>query len=73
MVLPDSVAPAASAANHRLGSLYALVKRLDEGTVREGEDLSTGWEGLDDLWYPLWRMRRVMRIDLGITTPEPEE
>lgn len=70
MVLPDAVAEAASTANRHLGGLYGLLMRLDGGTAREGEDLGVAWESMDALWDPLWRMRHVMRVDLGITDPD---
>ncbi|OKI05406.1 hypothetical protein A6A06_09040 [Streptomyces sp. CB02923] len=67
MVLPDAVATAASTANRHLGDLYGLLKRLDGGTAQRGEDLGVAREGMDKLWDPLWSMRHVMRVDLGIT------
>ncbi|MBZ4014510.1 hypothetical protein [Streptomyces purpurogeneiscleroticus] len=70
MVLPDTVAETASTTNRHLGALYGLLKRLDGGTAQPGENLEAAWESMDRLWEPLWRMRRVMRADLGITAPE---
>lgn len=70
MVLPDTVAEAASTANRHLGDLYGLLMRLDGGTAQEGENLDAALEKMDELWDPLWRMRRVMRVDLGITEPD---
>ncbi|MEV0599017.1 hypothetical protein AB0I82_06960 [Streptomyces sp. NPDC050315] len=72
MVLPDSVAEAASTANRHLGGLYGLLMRLDAGTAQQGESMEAAWESFDKLWDPLWRMRRLMRADLGITEPEQE-
>ncbi|MGW2722659.1 hypothetical protein [Streptomyces sp. NPDC001492] len=72
MVLPDGVAEEASTANRHLGELYGLLMRLDGGTAREGESLDTARESFDKLWDPLWRMRHVMRIDLGITAPDQD-
>ncbi|GAB2811018.1 hypothetical protein [Streptomyces daliensis] len=72
MVLPDGVAGAASTANRHLGDLYGLLMRLEGGTPRQGESVATARESLDKLWDPLWRMRHVMRVDLGITEPEED-
>ncbi|MGW6061654.1 hypothetical protein [Streptomyces sp. NPDC055189] len=67
MVLPDTVAEAASTANRHLGNLYGLLMRLDGGTARPGENLASARQSMDQLWDPLWGMRRIMRADLGIT------
>ncbi|MEV1085635.1 hypothetical protein AB0I98_46755 [Streptomyces sp. NPDC050211] len=72
MVLPDTVAEAAGTANGRLGDLYGLLTRLDGGTAQRGEDLEAARESMDKLWDPLWRMRHVMRVDLGITAPDQD-
>lgn len=69
MMLPDRVAEAASTANRHLGELYGSLMRLDGGAARQGESLDTVRESFDALWDALWRMRRVMRVDLGITAP----
>ncbi|MFJ8921930.1 hypothetical protein ACIREK_20945 [Streptomyces sp. NPDC102415] len=70
MVLPDTVAKAASTANRHLGEFYGLLMRLDGGTAQQGENLDTARECMDKLWDPLWRMRHVMRVDLGVTAPD---
>ncbi len=72
MVLPDPVAETASTANRHLGAMYGLLMRLDQGTARQGESLDTAWESFDKLWDPLWKMRHVMRVDLGITPPDQD-
>ncbi|NSC25659.1 hypothetical protein FM076_32720 [Streptomyces albus subsp. chlorinus] len=72
MVLPDTVAETASTANRHLGELYGLLMRLDKGTARQGESLDTVRESFDELWEALWRMRRIMRVDLGITAPDQD-
>ncbi|MFG3257215.1 hypothetical protein [Streptomyces sp. NPDC048172] len=72
MVLPDSVASAASTANRHLGDLHGLLIRLAAGTEQEGESLAVAWENMDALWDPLWHMRHVMRVDLGITDPDAD-
>ncbi|MEU4028051.1 hypothetical protein [Streptomyces anulatus] len=69
MVLPDAVMAAASTANRHLGDLYGLLMRLDQGAAEQGEGLETAWESTNGLWDALWRMRHVMRVDLGITAP----
>ncbi|MGI5352700.1 hypothetical protein ACQEU8_31640 [Streptomyces sp. CA-250714] len=71
MVLPDSVAEAASTANRHLGGLYGLLMRLDGGTAQQGENLAAARESMDKLWDPLWRMRHLMRVDLGVTDQDP--
>ncbi|MGI5467176.1 hypothetical protein [Streptomyces sp. CA-132043] len=70
MVLPDTVAEAASTANRHLGDLYGLLMRLDGNTAQQGENLAAASESMDQLWDPLWKMRRLMRVDLGITEPD---
>lgn len=70
MVLPDAVAETASTANRHLGEMYGLLMRLDGGTGLPGESLDTARASFDKLWDPLWRMRHVMRVDLGITAPD---
>ncbi|MFF4077869.1 hypothetical protein ACFYZN_00505 [Streptomyces sp. NPDC001777] len=70
MVLPDPVMAAASTANRHLGDLYGLLMRLDKGAAEQGGSLGTAWESMNELWDPLWKMRHLMRVDLGITAPE---
>lgn len=70
MVLPDTVAEAASTANRHLGDLYGLLIRLDGGTAQQGQNLEAARESTDKLWDSLWRMRHVMRVDLGVTAPD---
>ncbi|NEB05603.1 hypothetical protein [Streptomyces sp. SID13726] len=72
MVLPDTVSEVASTANRHLGDLYGLLMRLDGGTAQPGESVEAAWESLNKLWDPLWEMRHVMRVDLGITAPEQD-
>ncbi|MGW2598818.1 hypothetical protein [Streptomyces klenkii] len=69
MVLPDAVMAAADTANHRLGDLYGLLIRLDRGATEPGESVEAARESMNGLWDSLWRMRHVMRVDLGITEP----
>ncbi|WP_234433861.1 hypothetical protein [Streptomyces rimosus] len=73
MILPDGVARAASTANRYLGDLYGLLMRLHGNTARDGESLEAARENLDKLWDPLWAMRHVMRVDLGITAPGQDQ
>ncbi|CAM5508429.1 hypothetical protein SRIMR7_40560 [Streptomyces rimosus subsp. rimosus] len=73
MILPDGVARAASTANRYLGDLYGLLMRPHGNTARDGESLEAAREGLDKLWDPLWAMRHVMRVDLGITAPDQDQ
>lgn len=70
MMLPDPVMAAASTANRHFGDLYGLLMRLDQGTAGRTESLESAWESANELWDALWRMRRVMRVDLGITAPD---
>ncbi|MFH8597420.1 hypothetical protein [Streptomyces rimosus] len=70
MVLPDGAARAASTANRYLGDLYGLLMRLP---ARHGEGMEAARESLDKLWDPLWAMRHVMRVDLGITAPDQDQ
>ncbi|MFI9230837.1 hypothetical protein [Streptomyces rimosus] len=73
MILPDGVARAASTANRYLGDLYGLLMRLHGNAARHGESLEATRESLDKLWHPLWAMRHVMRVDLGITAPVQDQ
>ncbi|MFD6023421.1 hypothetical protein [Streptomyces griseoluteus] len=70
MVLPDAVMAAASTANRHFGDLYGLLVRLDRGTTEPGENVEAARESMSRLWDSLWRMRHVMRVDLGITPPD---
>lgn len=70
MVLPDTVAQEAGTANRHLGHLYGLLMRLDAATPQQGESVETAWVNLDEVWEPLFSMRRVMRVDLGVTPPD---
>ncbi|MFV0131800.1 hypothetical protein ACLGIH_00675 [Streptomyces sp. HMX87] len=70
MELPDTVAETANTANRHLGDLYGLLMRLDGGTAQRAENLQAARESLDKLWDPLWRVRHVMRVGLGITAPD---
>ena len=63
---------AASTVNRGFGDLYGLLKRLDTGIAEEGEGVDAAQEDMRRLWDALWAMRRVMRIDLGITAPEED-
>ncbi|MEU7583528.1 hypothetical protein AB0B50_38810 [Streptomyces sp. NPDC041068] len=69
MVLPDTVAEAASTANRHLGDLYGLLMSLDGGTAQREGNVEAARDSMDKLWDPLWRMRHVMRVDLGVTDP----
>ncbi|MFF4219170.1 hypothetical protein [Streptomyces nondiastaticus] len=70
MLVPDAVMAAAGTANRHLGDLYGLLMRLDRGTAEPEEDVATARECMTVAWDALWRMRHVMRVDLGITAPE---
>lgn len=72
MIVPDAVMEAASTVNRHFGDLYGLLKRLDRGNADQAESLETAQEDIKALWNALWRMRRVMRVDLGITAPEQQ-
>lgn len=72
MVLPDIAMAAASTANHHLGDLYGLLIRLDRGATEPGESVEAARESMNGLWDSLWRMRQVMRVDLGITEPDQD-
>lgn len=39
---------------------------------RMRRDLDAARESLNQLWEPLWKMRHVMRVDLGITEPDDQ-
>ncbi|WP_269857045.1 hypothetical protein [Streptomyces sp. RPT161] len=72
MMLPDTVMAAASTANRYLGDLYGLLIRLDSGTAEQGENVEAARARMNGLWDSLWRMRHVMRVDLGITAPDED-
>ncbi|MGW3133460.1 hypothetical protein [Streptomyces sp. NPDC001123] len=70
MMLPDVVMAAAGTANRHFGDLYGLLIRLDRGTTEPGENVEAARESMNRLWDSLWRVRHVMRVDLGITPPD---
>ena len=72
MMVPDAVLAAASTVNRGFGDLYGLLKRLDGGTAEEGENVDAAQEDMRGLLDSLWAMRRVMRVDLGITAPDQD-
>jgi len=72
-VVPDGVMAKASTVNRGFGDLYGVLKRLDRGIAEPGESLETAREHMKALWDALWRMRHVMRVDLGITAPDQQQ
>ncbi|MGX2995939.1 hypothetical protein JNUCC64_16910 [Streptomyces sp. JNUCC 64] len=69
MVVPDEVLAAAGRSNAALSGLHGLLKRLANGTAREGESLETAGAGIDAARDLLHELREVMRTDLGIAGP----
>ncbi|EQD83804.1 hypothetical protein A8924_6004 [Saccharopolyspora erythraea NRRL 2338] len=72
MMLPDTVMAAASTVNRHFGELYGRLVRLDRGTAEQGENVEAVRDGMDALWDAVWRLRHVMRVDLGITAPDQD-
>ncbi|MFE9636181.1 hypothetical protein [Streptomyces sp. NPDC006463] len=70
MLLPDAVMTAAGTANRHLGDLYDLLMRLDATAAGPEEDVAAARESMARAWDALWRMRHVMRVDLGLTASE---
>nr|WP_202437706.1 hypothetical protein [Streptomyces sp. SID5910] len=65
MRLPQRVLAYAGEVSHRLGVVYGMVRRLDDGVPRPGDSPAAAQAGVDALWERLREMRREMRADLG--------
>lgn len=72
MTMSDPVMAAAGTVNRGFGHLYGALKRLDRGIAEQDESTDTVRGEMRELWDALWNMRDVMRVDLGITTPDQE-
>ncbi|MFC3996283.1 hypothetical protein ACFOVU_10180 [Nocardiopsis sediminis] len=65
--VPDAVLETASSVNRRLMSLFGMVKRLDNGRAHDGDTFETAQPRIQEIWGLLSKLRREMRIDLGVT------
>lgn len=54
--------------NAELNRLYGMVRRLNDGTGREGESVERAQQELENLWGDLDVLRALMRRDLGVAT-----
>ncbi|MET8751776.1 hypothetical protein ABZW32_16985 [Streptomyces sp. NPDC004667] len=65
MRLPERVLDRAAAVSHGLGTVYGMLRRLDEGVPRPGDSPAAAHAAIGSLWARLREMRREMRADLG--------
>ncbi|MFQ6197231.1 hypothetical protein [Streptomyces sp. NPDC000405] len=70
MIVPDTVLTVARRSNAALSHVYGLLKRIQNGTVREGDSLESARARIDDARNLLRELREVMRTDLGVTECE---
>ncbi|MFI6850558.1 hypothetical protein OG535_37540 [Kitasatospora sp. NBC_00085] len=66
MIAPDAVIAPGDIANQALTHVYGMVKRLEQGDARPGENLRSAAEAQDELWALIKTMRHAMRQDLGV-------
>jgi hypothetical protein len=67
MIVSDSVLTEARSVNDKIAVLYAVLRRIDSGDVREDDTIEQAKRLLKDLWVPLQSMREAMRLDLGVS------
>ncbi|PVD05477.1 hypothetical protein [Streptomyces sp. CS207] len=67
MIVPDTVLTAARAANAELNEIYGILRRLEQGSVRDGDSLSAVRSRVDAARALLHDLRDAMRSDLGVT------
>ncbi|MFG2231325.1 hypothetical protein ACGFNX_15160 [Streptomyces sp. NPDC048723] len=65
MRLPERVLDHAAAVSHGLGTVYGMLRRLDDGARRPGDSPAAAHAAIESLWARLREMRREMRADLG--------
>ncbi|MEU9603982.1 hypothetical protein [Streptomyces sp. NPDC048057] len=65
MIVPEAVLDASRELNAVLAGADAVVKRIDRGLAREGEDAARALTDLKAAEPKLTAMRRIMREDLG--------
>lgn len=65
MRVPEHALGIAGEVSHDLGTVYGMVRRLDDGTPRPGDSPVAAQESIDALWERLRELRRQMRADLG--------
>ncbi|WP_369141780.1 hypothetical protein [Streptomyces sp. R44] len=67
MVVSDSVLAHARRVSDKISVLYAVLRRIDCGDLREGDTIEEAKRLSKDLWTPLQAMREAMRLDLGVS------
>ncbi|MFD5450871.1 hypothetical protein ACWDTR_08945 [Streptomyces sp. NPDC003470] len=67
MIVPDAVMAAARATNAELNQIYGILKRLEQGSVRDGESLSSLRSHVETARVLLHGLRDTMRADLKVT------
>ncbi|MGI5391867.1 hypothetical protein [Streptomyces sp. CA-251251] len=67
MIVPDAVLTAARTANAELNEIYGILRRLEQGSPREGDTLSSVRSRVGSARRLLHVLRDVMRSDLGVT------
>lgn len=61
MRLPEGLLDLAGGVSHDLGTVYGMVRRLDDGVPRPGDTPAAVEAGIDALWERLRETRREMR------------
>ncbi|MEV1037569.1 hypothetical protein AB0J01_12895 [Streptomyces sp. NPDC050204] len=67
MIVPERILQASRDLNRVLAAGDAVVKRLDRGVPRDGENVERAMEDLKAAGPCLDTMRQLMRQDLGVT------
>ncbi|MFG2407748.1 hypothetical protein ACGFR8_26115 [Streptomyces brevispora] len=64
--VPDRVLVLAGEVSRELGTVYGMVRRLDDGLAYEADSVAVVQERIDVLWRRLREVRREMRVELGV-------
>ena len=64
--LPQQVLDLAGEVSRELGTVYGMVRRLDDGLAYEGDSVAVVQERIDLLWHRLREVRREIRVELGV-------
>ncbi|MFE3205713.1 hypothetical protein [Embleya sp. NPDC059237] len=64
---PEQVLDIASDLGRDLGTVYGMVRRLDDGVPRPGDSPTAARESIDALWDRLREMRRRIRAEPGMS------
>jgi type II secretory pathway pseudopilin PulG len=67
MIVPDAVLTAARAANAELNQIYGTLRRLEQGSARDGDSLASVRSRVETARALLHGLRDAMRADLKVT------